>query len=238
MPRSPSSAHVGARRPSISRAARLPALRSLRACALLGSIGCATAPPPSQSQRTRCTDRPAVIASPAGVAQLAACTTLAGLTVRSGAALDISRLAATAITGDLVLGPTVAVTDLTLSALRSVDGAIRVVSNGALQGLYLPRLERAASITIDGNVALTTISLPRLATVHGALAITDNASLELVDAPALTALDGALVLTRNPALTLVDAGQLRRAASLHIDAPRLPADTAAQLRGISTAPPP
>lgn len=180
-----------------------------------------------------CSDAMTLLASRADVLRRAGCTTLRGLTVRSGAALDVSALGAlTAITGDLVIGPTVAIEDVHLDALRSVGGAIRVASNGLLRGLYLPRLERAGAIAIEGNAALMTISLPRLSAA-GALAIRDDGILETVDVSALVSIDGELVLAGVPRLDLVDAGELRRAAAVRIDAPRLPADVAERLRGVA-----
>jgi hypothetical protein len=105
-----------------------------------------------------------------------------------------------------------------------------------MQGLFLPRLERAGSIEIEGNVAVTTVSLPQLAAVHGAIRITDNASLELVDIPALVAIDQELVLSGVPKLTLVEAAQLQRAAAIQLDAPALPPDVADRLRAAGAAP--
>src|SRR3954466_6112625 len=94
-----------------------------------------------------CPAERAVVARPADLARLASCATLGGLTVRSGAALDLSALRAlTAITGDLVIGPTVAIEDVELPALQTVGGAIHVVGNGLLRRLALPRLERAGRI--------------------------------------------------------------------------------------------
>jgi hypothetical protein len=176
-------------------------------------------------------DRAVVVARPADLARLASCATLRGLTVRSGAALDLSVLRAlTAITGDLVIGPTVAVEDVDLPALRTVGGAIRVVGNGVLRRLHLPRLEQAGGIVIDGNPVVTAIALPRLQVVHGALRITDDAALELIDLAALASVDQALVLAGVPGLSLVEAGQLQRAAAVSFDAPRLPPDIAERLR--------
>jgi len=140
------------------------------------------------------------------------------------------------ITGDLVIGPTVGVQDVTLGELRVVEGAIRVVGNGLMQGVFLPRLERAGRIDVEGNVALTTLSLPRLTAVRGALRITDNASLELVDIPALVSIDQELVLAGAPQLTLVEAAQLQRATAVRIDAPRLAAEVAERLRAIAGTP--
>jgi hypothetical protein len=206
----------------------------------LAGWGLACAAAPVAPAPPRCPgDGVVVLASQADVARVAACPTLPGVVVRSGAAVDVSRAGALAtITGDLVIGPTVAVEEVTFPGLRVVGGAIRVVGNGLMQGLFLSRLERAGRITIDGNVAMTTVSLPRLQTVHGALHITDNAGLELVDVAALTAIDGDLVVERNPGLVLLEAAQLRRAAAVRIDAPRLPSDAASRLRAVGAAPSP
>jgi hypothetical protein len=175
-----------------------------------------------------------VLTSQATIAPLASCTSLARLTIRTGGTLDTKALRAlTTITGDLVIGPTVNVQEVTLGELRGVDGAIRVVGNSLMQGVFLPRLERAGRIEIDGNVALTTISLPRLAEVHGALQITDNASLELVDAPALVAIDQGLVVARDPRLTTLDLEQLRRAQAVEIDEPGLAPEVVDRLRAVA-----
>ncbi len=210
--------------------------RPLVLAAVIAASACATAPA-SPAAPSCPVDRAVVLASQAAIAGLARCTILGGVTIRSGAALDASVLRALAtITGDLVIGPTVGVQDVTLGELRVVEGAIRVVGNGLMQGVFLPRLERAGRIDVDGNVALTTISLPRLAAVRGALRITDNASLELVDLPALVSIDQELVLAGAPQLTLVEAAQLQRATEVRIDAPRLPAELVERLRAVAKAP--
>ncbi len=59
-----------------------------------------------------------------------------------------------AIDGDLVIGPSIALAAASLDGLRSVGGALRVVANGDLHALALPRLERAGRIAIEGNSAL------------------------------------------------------------------------------------
>lgn len=207
--------------------------RAARGVLVLALAACTPAPvtpaPPSCPN-----DRGVVISSQADIVRLAGCATLRGVMIRSGGALATTALRAlTTITGDLVIGPTVAVEDVTLGELRTVDGAIRVVSNGLLQGLFLPKLERAAGITIDGNVAVTTISLPRLAAVRGGVRITDNASLELVDIPALASIDGELVLTNDPKLTLVESGELRRTGPVDLDAPKLPPELVERLRALT-----
>jgi hypothetical protein len=152
------------------------------------------------------TDHAVVLASQADIVRLVRCTTLRGVTIRSGAVLDTSVLhALTTITGDLVIGPTVGTSEIAFRELRVVVGAIRVASNTLMQGLFFPRLERAGRIEIEGNAAVATVSLPKLAVVHGALRITDNASLELVDLSTLATVDQELVLAGDPGLALVDA---------------------------------
>jgi hypothetical protein len=191
--------------------------------------------PPARPVAPVCPGAATLVASRGDLARLASCATLRGLTVRSGAALDVSELRAlTAITGDLVIGPTVAIDDVHLDALRTVGGAVRVAGNGLLRGLYLPRLERAGAIAIDGNAALTTISLPRLVAA-GALQVTDDASLEALEVSALTSIDRELVLAGVPRLDLVDAGELRSAVVVRLDAPRLPAEVAERLQAIAAA---
>lgn len=157
-----------------------------------------------------CDDHAAVtIARQADVARIAGCATLASLTIRSGAALDLAPLVSVStITGDLAIGPTVGLDDLTLAGVHTVGGDLRVVGNGLAQGLFLRALERVGQVTIEGNPALTTIALPRLAdatTLH----ITDNPSLELVDLAALTIVDE-VVVRGAPRLTVLDAPKLAK----------------------------
>jgi len=209
---------------------------SLLACAL-AACGASPASAPALAEPRCPTEQTVVLASQADVARFASCTTAHGVVIRSGGKLDTSPLRALAtITGDLVIGPTVAVEEVTLGELRVIGGTLRVVGNGALQGLFLPRLERAGQIEIEGNVAATTISLPRLAEVRGALRVTDNASLELLDIPALTSIDHELVLSGVPTLLLVEAAQLQRAGAIRIDAPKLAPDVADRLRASGAAP--
>gem|GEM_PF-1599639 len=214
----------------MSRAPESPVSRALLAS--LALAGCT--PAPRAPAPAACPGDTVVIASQADVTRLARCTTLHGVTIRSGGALDTSALRAlTTITGDLVIGPTIGVEDVTLGELRVVEGAVHVVGNGLLQGLFLPRLERAGRLVLDGNVAITTLSLPRLAAVRGALRVTDNASLELIDMPALATIDGELVLTSDPKLTLVESGELRTAGRVELDAPKLAPELADRLRALA-----
>lgn len=189
-------------------------------------VGCA--PAGSTLPAPACADR-AVVASQADVARLASCQALGGLTIRTGAALDASRLRVRSVAGDVLIGPTVGIEDISLGELREVGGAIRVVGNGLLRGLYLPALERAGRIEIEANAALTTIALPALAAVRGGVQITDNAALEAVEIPALMSVGEALVLTGEPRLALVETGALR-AGSVEIGATALPVERVEALR--------
>jgi len=193
---------------------------------------------PGNPVAPRCpTDRVVVLASQADITRLARCATARGVTIRSGAALDTSVLHALAtITGDLVIGPTVGTSEITLGELRGVGGTLRVAGNTLMQGLFLPKLERAGRIEIEGNAAIATVSLPKLTAVHGALRITGNASLELVDLSALAAIDQELVLTGDPELALVEAPALKAAASVQIEVPKLSPEVADRLRAIAPTP--
>ena len=203
------------------------------ALAVVSAAACGGIPPRPEAPVCEA-DEVVVVASRADVVRRASCATLRGLIVRSGAPLDVSGLRALSeVTGDLVIGPTVAVTAVSLGALRTVAGAIRVVGNGQLRGLSLPQLERVGRIEIDGNPVLTTAALPRLQSVRGALRITDNAALEAVDLSALTAVDGDVVVTGAPTLTLIEVPALAHAAAVELDAPQLLPDLADRLRAVA-----
>jgi hypothetical protein len=200
------------------------------------AVGACSAPanraaPASPTAPSCPTDRAVVLASRADIARVAGCTTLAGVVIRSGAALDASALHALAtIRGDLVVGPTVGIAEVSFRELRVIGGALRVHDNGLLQGLFFPRLERAGAIDVDGNVALTTLSLPRLGSVGGPLHVTANPSLEIIDMSVLESVAQELVIAGAPQLTLIDAPQLREAAAVQLEAPRLAPELADRLR--------
>jgi len=214
---------------------RRPRIERWAAAALIGAAACAPAPvPPAAASCSP--DRTVLIASQADVRGLAGCTTVRGVTLRTGAVVDVAALRAlTSITGDLVIGPTVAIEQVVLGELRRVDGTIHVFSNGMLQGLYLPRLGFAGRVDIDGNPVLTAISLPRLASVGGELRITDNAGLELVDVSALATIGGTLVVAGAPRLALIETQALQRAAGIELDAPNLDPDVADRVRAAGAA---
>jgi hypothetical protein len=171
------------------------------------------------------------------VAKYAGCETLAGVTIRTGATVDVLPLRELEeITGDLVVGPTVGVDTIAFNGLVRVGGTIRVVSNGSLRGLFFPRLESVGRIEVESNVVLTTISVPRLVTVANSVVIADNNGLELISASALTSLGGELVIVDHPKLNLVELPRLARLQAVRLeDNPKLPPEVAEQLqRGTNT----
>jgi hypothetical protein len=184
------------------------------------------------------TDRTVTIGLQADVDRLAGCTALAGVTIRTGAPIQLAPLRALeTLSGDLVLGPTVGLDEVSLAELREVGGAIQVTSNNSLRSLLLPRLERAGRVEVDDNASLDTISLPRLATVAGSLVVSGNGSLELLDLSVMSQIGKDLVITDNPKLTLVEAGRLARVLEVRVEDNRaLPADQVDALRAKTPAP--
>ena len=147
----------------------------------------------------------------------AGCLTIAKLSIRTGAPLDLAPLAKLhVILGELSVGPSVGFEDLRLPELHSV-GAMTVVGNGNLHGVFFPKLTTAGSLTVDGNVALTTLSMPRLSKVRGDLVVRDGGDLELVELSSLVKIEGALRVEGNPKLTLLELGKLERVREAHIE---------------------
>jgi hypothetical protein len=187
----------------------------------------------------RCpSDRTVVLGSQEDVSSFAGCTHASGVTIRTGATIDLGPLRELQdISGDLVVGPTVGVEEVALNGLMHVGGAIRVAQNPSLRGLFLPRLEQAGRIAIDGNQQLATIALPRVATVLGAVVLTDNRGLELFEAGQLVTIGHELVISGHPKLTLVQLGKLATAEAVRIEEdPKLPADMIEQLRSKGISP--
>lgn len=181
-------------------------------------------------------DRSAELGLQEEVTRYAACTQLAGVVIRTGAELDLAPLAnLEVITGDLTIGPSVAIDEIAFNGLLRVDGTIRVANNGALRGVFFPRLERAGRLEIDNNATLISISLPRLAAVDGAFVVTDNSGLEIAGAPRLRAVGQELVLAGHPLLTQLDLSALASAGAVRIESnPKLPAEQVDQLTRKST----
>ena len=191
---------------------------------LLVLVGChAVAPAPPSC------DRDVMITSQGDVDAIASCTSVRALTVRTGASIQLAGLHVESIGADLRIGPTVAMDELSLPALRSVGGTVRVSANGSLHGVFLPKLERAGRVEVTGNVELATLSLPKLAET-GALSISDCAELEVVDAASLVTVGGELIVAGAPKLAVVDAPHLARIRLLRIDAaPKLPSEVVDRL---------
>ena len=164
------------------------------------------------------TDRTVQIAAQEDVDKLAACAELSSVTIKTGAALRLTGLRGLeVITGDLAVGPTVGLDEVSLPELREVGGTVRITSNGSLHGVFLPRLEAAGRFEIESNAALTSIALPRLVTARGALVIAQNGSLELVDLSELATVGKDLVIADNPLLTLIEAGKLTQVMEIRIE---------------------
>ena len=180
--------------------------------------------------------RMVVLGSQDDVAGFAGCKTASGVTIRTGATVDLSPLRdLEQITGDLVIGPTVGIEEAGLNGLMHVGGAVRVSKNPSLRGFFLPRLEDAGRIAIDNNVTLTTIALPRIATVYGSIVLADNRGLELVSIPELVTVGHELVIMDSPKLSLVQANRLNAAEAVRIEGdPKLPAALVAEIRSKAT----
>jgi len=187
-------------------------------------VGChAVAPTPPSC------DRDVMITSQDDVAAIASCTAVRAFAVKTGAPVQLASLHLESIAGDLRIGPTVAMDELSLPALRSVGGAVHISANGSLHGVFLPKLEHAARIEVTGDVELATLSFPKLAET-GTLSISDCAELEVVDASSLVTVAGELVIATAPKLAVVDAPRLARIGSLRIDAaPKVPTEVVDRL---------
>lgn len=180
------------------------------------------------------TDRIFVITVQEDVAAFAGCKTASGLRVQTGATIDLAPLRdLRTVSGDVVIGPTVGAEEVALDGLVSVGGGILVRGNNSLRGLFLPRLETAGHVAIDDNYELTTIAMPRLATVSGAFSVTANHDLALLGAQVLATVGGELVIEDEPSLTLVELGKLASAQAVRIaNTPKLPPETRERIDGL------
>jgi hypothetical protein len=172
------------------------------------------------------------------VVKFAGCKKAGGILIRTGATVDVTPLAdLEEISGDLVVGPTVGVDTIAFNGLLRVGGTIRIANNGSLRGLFLPRLEQAGRVEVDNNAVLSTISVPRLATVQGAMVITDNNALELVSASMLSTIGQELVIAGQPKLVLLEMQRIAHMATIRLEAnPKLPPEVVEHLRGAAATP--
>lgn len=172
------------------------------------------------------------------VGKVSGCSSLVGVEIRTGATVDVTPLRELeSIEGDLAIGPTVGVDTIAFNGLLRVGGTIRVVSNGSLRGLFLPRLESVGRIEVENNVVLTTISVPRLVSVKQSIVIANNHGLELLSAGALSSVGGELVIVDHPKLNLVELPRVGQLQAVRLENnPKLPQEVADQLRAGAQAP--
>lgn len=173
---------------------------------------------------------PVMIRGPEDVAALAGCARVPGLEVRTAMTVELSPLTGlTAIDGDLVIGPTLAIPTLSLPAVTEITGRLRVGGSGDLTGLFLPALIHAGAVDLSDDPSLMSLSLPALTAIHGPLTLTRLPALELIDTAALVEVGGVLTLTAVPALTTWIGPPATVGGARTIDAPRLDPDVRAQL---------
>lgn len=176
-------------------------------------------------------DRSVEIGLQEEVAKLAGCTQLAGVVIRTGATIDVTPLKQLEeISGDLTIGPTVGLDEAAFNGLLRVGGTIRVMNNGSMRGLYFPRIEHVGRIEVENNAVMVSISMPRLASVAGAMVISDNGGLELINAPLLATVGKELVISGHPKLNLLEMPQLASVEAIRIEGnPKLPPDVVERL---------
>ena len=142
---------------------------------------------------------PVMLYGPEDVDGLRACARVPGLTIRTGAPLDLSKLTAlSVIDGDLVIGPTLAITTIALPALTEVTQTIRIAGNGELAGVFLPALRRVGALEVADDPGLLTFSAPALTEVVGPITLARLPSLEVFDSHALITVGGAVTVTGTP----------------------------------------
>lgn len=193
-------------------------------------VGCGHPAPAAPAARCPATG-PVDLRGPEDVAAVAGCATLPGLRVATAAPVDLSGLTATTIDGDVVIGPTLAITTVTLPAVTRIRGRLRVAGSGDLTAVFLPALTLVGALEVEGDPSLTSVSAPALVRVTGDLTLARLPALELVDTRALAEVGGALTLAALPALTTWVGPPATVAGPRAIDAPRLDPDTAAALAG-------
>ncbi|MBK9031844.1 MAG: hypothetical protein IPL61_11050 [Myxococcales bacterium] len=175
-----------------------------RALAALGALAACGHPAPTTTARG-CPTAAVVASSQEQLDALAGCARLPGLSVRSAAPLDLAPLAGLAqVDGDLIIGPTLALTSVGLPGLRTVGGRFAVVSGGAISGVFAPTVVEVGALEIRDLPSLATLSLSRLVSIGGPITIARVLALELVDVSALTT-TGAVAIDAPPATTWLGA---------------------------------
>jgi hypothetical protein len=207
-----------------------------RGCVLFLVVGAGCRGARPVEPELRCLDREqVVITDDADIAALAGCIQLPRVLIRTAAPVDLSKLTAlVAIEGDLVIGPTLGLTTITIPALQHVSGTVRISANGDLTGVFLPALRMTTALELVGNPSLVSLSAPALERVHGFL-LEQLPALELVDTSRLDTVGDGPRVGGVPALTTW-IGAPAHARGAVIDAPKLDPDTRAAIGREGPAP--
>lgn len=221
-------------RTALHRAERLhlvgPLSRQTRYCAALlvsmvaATLGCAR--PVSRAtvvSAAACATADVMATDTAGLVPYAHCSELHSLAVRSGAAVDFAVLAnLTSVTGDVRIGPSLGITEISLPKLQSVGGVLRVTGNTIVSGLYAKLLQHIGMLEITDNATLSTLALSALQRVTGDVTIARNGDLGTVLAPRWTAVGGVFRLQSCRSLEFVEIAPGFAAAAVQIsDIPKL-----------------
>jgi hypothetical protein len=166
--------------------------------AFLVGCGASKKPPDHRAAPPRCPAGDALVRVDEEAAALAGCT---------------------AVAGDLVIGPSFALTSVApLARIEEVAGSLEIASNAALAGVFLPGLRRVGGgVTIESNLQAETVSLHHLVEVGGDLVVRGNRGLVRLDLGALAAVRGRVEVTDHPVLDSVSLDALASAGDLAID---------------------
>jgi len=181
----------------VTRLARHLVLVPVPVPVLLFALACSGAPSSTKTTSpaapTSCPSAAVRVHAQRELDALRGCATLAGLELRGAVPFDLAPLESlTSVDGDLAVRSTFALGSLRLPALERVTGAVIVVSNLNMSGVYLPALASAGSVTITDGPPLVQIMLPALTRVDGDVTFARLPSLELVDLSTLPAVGGRL----------------------------------------------
>jgi hypothetical protein len=207
----------------------------MRALVVVALAACGGAP--IAKPAATCPDGEVLLTSQEELDAFPACPLVAGLTIRTGAELDLAASGLQhlhAVDGDLVIGPSIGLGSVELRELATVRGTIRVVGNGGLVTLVLPRLKRAGAISIAGDVELRAVSMPVLAEVDRDVVIDRTPELAGIDVAALQTIGGELAIVDAPALTAVEAPSLVRATRVRLERTGLDAGQTSALGAVSS----
>lgn len=197
---------------------------ALAASVAWATVGCARVIPRATAvNATACATADVIATDTAGLLPYAHCRELQSLTVRSGAAVDFTVLAKlTFVTGDLRIGPSLGITEISLPGLQAVGGTLRVAGNTVASGLYTKQLQHIGMLEIADNATLSTLALSALEHVTGNVTIARNGDLSTVLAPRWTKVGGVFRLQSCRSLEFVEIDPTFSAAAVQIsDIPKL-----------------